>query len=680
MNRLAGESSPYLRQHRGNPVDWYPWGEEAFARARLEDRPVLLSVGYAACHWCHVMAHESFEDAEIAALQNELFVNIKVDREERPDVDRVYMEALQALTGSGGWPMTVFLLPDGRPYFAGTYFPPEERQGLPAFPRVLRALAAAYRDQRSEVEATAERLSGAIRAPSLLDRPDQPHEFSELLEHAAERLVEASDREHGGLKGEPKFPQSAAWEFLLAMGARNPGARAVVEEALSGMASGGIHDQLGGGFHRYSVDGIWAVPHFEKMLYDNAQLVRLYLHGWQALGEQRHLEVARSTADFLLRDLQLPTGGFGASLDADTGAGEGAYYRWTGDQLEAALGREPSLLARQLFDPAPLGDGGYVLRGVSDLERLAGRTGLALPELQQRRAQLVQSLAQTRSQRVEPARDDKLVVGWNALAIRALAELAVALGEPGYLDAAVKAADAIRSARSAPGLPRLVENGRGRLTATLQDVANLGLAGLALHEATGDSSWFQLAREMAELGDEEYCDPAGPGWYDTPQGHDPNLVVRPKTLEDSPEPSGTAQQVQLLLRLHALTGDSRHFDAAASVLRALGPSLTRYPAAFGALLEGAWLAERGLVELALVVPPGTSHLSLLRQARSHHLPQLVVGVAGVPALGSAPALTRDRDPIGVAATAFVCSNFACRRPVTEPAALQAELEEAAAPA
>src|SRR5487761_184786 len=351
MNHLSEETSPYLIQHRDNPVDWYPWGEAAFQRAKEQDRPILLSVGYSACHWCHVMAHESFENPALAQLQNQLFVNNKVDREERPDVDRVYMDALQALTGSGGWPMTVFLLPDGRPFFAGTYFPPEDRPGLPGFQTLMEALASAYRDRRVEVVASAERLSQALAPAPLVSPPSPTRGLAGVLAAAEARLIRSSDPEHGGFGGAPKFPQCAVLDFLLTREALShkaaPGL--VVERALEAMAAGGIRDQLGEGFHRYSVDRRWAVPHFEKMLYDNAQLVRLYLHSWQAHHDPANLDIALRTADFLISRLELPEGGFAASFDADAAQGEGAYYAWTREQLASVVGQERLALAVALF-------------------------------------------------------------------------------------------------------------------------------------------------------------------------------------------------------------------------------------------------------------------------------------------------------------------------------------------
>ncbi|MGC1908332.1 MAG: thioredoxin domain-containing protein, partial [Candidatus Dormiibacterota bacterium] len=448
MNRLGEETSPYLRQHQNNPVDWYPWGVEAFARAQAENRPILLSVGYSACHWCHVMAHESFEDPAMAEIQNRLFVNIKVDREERPDVDRVYMDALQALTGGGGWPMTVFLLPDGRPFFAGTYFPPQDRPGLPGFRRVMESLAEAYRDRYDELVESADRLSEALRPAPLIAPEVSSRRMSQALEAAETRLLQSADPEHGGFGQAPKFPQCAALDFLLTREVLSGSAAAgeVVRRTLDAIAQGGIRDQLGEGFHRYSVDDRWAVPHFEKMLYDNAQLVRLYLRSWQAHGAPWHLEMARRTADFLIQQMELPDGGFAASLDADTLAGEGAYYSWTEGQLESVLGPERTAMAEGLFGgagPAQIALGARVLRGGRELAALAVELNLPEVELQLARAEMVQELLQARSLRAAPGRDEKLIVGWNALAISALSDLAVGTGETSYLDAALRCAHAV---------------------------------------------------------------------------------------------------------------------------------------------------------------------------------------------------------------------------------------------
>ncbi len=668
-------------------MDWYPWGEEAFALARRLDRPVLLSVGYSSCHWCHVMAHECFEDADLAALQNELFVSIKVDREERPDIDRVYMDALQAMTGGGGWPMTVFLLPDARPFFAGTYFPPQDRAGLPGFGRVMRSIAQAYRERGSEVRETAGRLNQALQPAPLIASRDREG-LRGLLARASSRLIRYWDRGYGGFGDAPKFPQLPVLEFLLARHviAGDSEAWDAVRSSLTGMARGGIWDQIGEGLHRYSVDRRWAVPHFEKMLYDNAQLLRVAVHAWQARGEDQHLELARASARFLLAEMELPGGGFAASLDADTEAGEGAYYVWTDEQLRQALGSESEVrLVEELFGgegPARTPEGGLVLRGGLALESDAGPDPTGTP-----RRQLAARLLRARQRRPAPARDRKLVLGWNALAIRALAEFSVATQSTPQLDAALRAAQLIRerAADGEGGFRHLYDGGTARFGATLDDLAAWGLAGLALHEASGEPGWFELALHQAEVVEGRYRDSQGPGWFDVPTDHDPVLATRPRSLEDGAQPSGMALMAELCLRLHALTGDHRWRERGEAALLALASAAERFPSAFGALLTALQLLESGPVELALLVPPGRRrHWELLTRARARFRPSLTVGVA-VPisdgtdvAGGGGPPLTWSRPLLEGRATAYVCRDFACRLPVSAPADLERELDAALA--
>ncbi|HVC38741.1 MAG TPA: thioredoxin domain-containing protein [Candidatus Dormibacteraeota bacterium] len=690
MNRLAAETSPYLRQHKDNPVDWYPWGAEAFQRAKEQDRPILLSVGYSACHWCHVMAHESFENPALAEIQNRLFVNIKVDREERPDVDSVYMSALQAQTGGGGWPMTVFLLPDGRPFYAGTYFPPTDRPGLPGFRRVMESLALAYRERRSEVVANAEGLSQALVPAPLMAAASPTGGIGQALAKAQSSLVQSADREFGGFGRAPKFPQCAALEFLLQdeIGSQRREAGQVVRRALDGMAQGGIRDQVGQGFHRYSVDQRWAVPHFEKMLYDNAQLIRLFLHAWQAQGLPRDLAMARSTADFLIADLGLASGGFAASLDADTVDGEGAFYGWTPLQLREALGPDRGELAEHLFGgpgPARTEQGGLVLRGGVEPARLADELGLGETELQSVRREMARDLANRRALRPGPGRDEKLIVGWNGLAIIALTELAVAADQVSYLEAALRCADAILNLASLDGrIHHLFDGSRARFNATLDDLAAFGLACLALHEGTGNSRWFELALSAAERVEAEYRDEEGVGWFDTPLGHDPNLTVRSRSLEDGAQPSGTSLMVELCLRLHALTGEPSWRERASAVLESLVGTAERYPSSFGALLSSLELLESGSIELALLVPPGErSHWPLLQRVRTRLLPRLVVGVGrvapGRTEATTGPALVLGRPILNQIPTAYVCRDFSCQLPVTDAPGLDRQLEEVGAP-
>ena len=680
MNRLARESSLYLRQHQSNPVDWYPWGDEAFAKARAEDRPILLSVGYSSCHWCHVMAHECFEDKALAALQNRLFVSIKVDREERPDVDRVYMEALQAMTGSGGWPMTVFLLPDGRPFFAGTYFPPEDRHGLPSFQRVMEAVDQAYRQRRSEIEQTAAELTAALRtsrlrAPSHRDLPDEG-----VLGAAAAAVVSTLDPRDGGFGGPPKFPQAPLLEFLLARAslAGDDDAGRAVALTLARMAAGGVRDQLGGGFHRYSVDRSWAVPHFEKMLYDQAQLISLYLHLHQLQGSSEALATARSTADFVLQSLGLPEGGFAASLDADSEHGEGLTYLWTRADLEAAVGSENLKLLFRLDRGARL-EGGYVLQAAKPWGAATGPTS---PPDRERLEELRRELLRARDARPQPVRDGKVVVGWNALAVAALAELGVATSDPRYLEAAVRAGELLRTRCSDPDgrLRHVFEAGAARLPATLEDLAASGLAGLALHEATGAPQWFEWAVRLAEIAEASHRDPEGPLWFDTAADHDPLLTARPMGLEDGAFRSGISLMVELCLRLGSLAGDGRWAERAEAALAALAPALERAPAGFGGLLLTGQLRASGLTELAIVAPPtASSHLPLLSRARRRFRPQLVVGVgrvaAGSEVPEAGPPLVRGRLLLNGSPTAYVCRNFSCRLPTVEAEQMEAELDQ-----
>jgi uncharacterized protein YyaL (SSP411 family) len=683
VNRLARETSPYLLQHQNNPVDWYPWGEEPFLRARREDRPILVSVGYSACHWCHVMAHESFEDPVLAAVQNRLFVSIKVDREEHPDVDRVFMDVVQALTGGGGWPMTVFLLPDGRPFFAGTYFPPQDRMGLPGFGRVLGSVAQAYRERREEVVATAEKLSLAL-APAPLVPASPSEELLTRTTAAAEgRLLGAADPDNGGFGGAPKFPQCAVLEFLLARHVLNhkEASWEVVERALQGMAAGGIRDQLDEGFHRYSVDGRWAVPHFEKMLYDNAQLARIFLHAWQAHHHPGHLDLARRTLDFLLRRMELPGGGFAASLDADTAAGEGAPYLWSTEEVALVVGEERLALAQRLFSgpgEAVTDQGGWVLRGGQDLAGLAEELGVTAAELEAEREAMVGLLAAARAARPQSGRDPKLIVGWNALAILALCEFATASGEQAYLEAARRCARAIlEKARVGGQLHHLFDGSTARFPAALDDLAGMGLAALALHEATGDSTWFELGLELAQMAEADYRDPDGPGWFDTPIGPGSNLPVRSRTLEDGAQPSGVSLMAELCLRLHALTGDTGWHDRAQAAMAALSSAADRFPSAFGALLTVMAVSQAGLVELALLAPDHSSHSELLQGCRQHFRPELVIGVGRVPSAEpeatAGPPLVRFRQLLRGLPTAYVCRNFSCRLPVTGAAELDREL-------
>jgi uncharacterized protein YyaL (SSP411 family) len=667
-NRLAGESSPYLRQHADNPVDWYPWGEEAFARARAEDKPILLSVGYSACHWCHVMERESFEDPEIARLMNEHFVNVKVDREERPDVDQIYMQAVQALTGRGGWPMTVFLTPEGEPFYGGTYFPPAPRHGLPGFPQVLRAVAEAWRHRRGEVLVSSRRLAAElgrgerVRAGGRLLTDD-------ILAGAFEALAAQFDEIHGGTVGAPKFPQPMIWEFALRYWKRTgrEQARTMVRTTLTRMARGGIYDQLGGGFHRYSVDERWLVPHFEKMLYDNAQLASLYLHGWLAFGEPEYRRVAEETLDYLLREMRDPAGGFYSAQDADSEGEEGRFFLWTPAAVRAVLGPDADLaLAYWGLDRGPNFEGRNVLwvPGEPDPGRITP---------------LRRRLFEARERRVRPARDDKVLTAWTGLAARAFAEAGRVLGRADYLGAARAAAEFVLSAL-VDGDGRLLrtwKDGRARLKGYLEDYAMAAAALVELYEATFERRWLDAARRLADDLLRLFWDDAVDGFYDTGTDHE-RLIVRPRNLFDNAVPSGSSTAIETLLRLAVLTGERAYEARAVTALRAVADLMARYPTGFGRFLCAHDFHLGPVTEVALVVPPGSDPEPLLREVFGRYLPNRVVAGArdGDRAAATGIPLLEGRRAVDGQPTAFVCRNYACDLPTTDAAALGRQLEGA----
>jgi uncharacterized protein YyaL (SSP411 family) len=690
-NRLATESSPYLRQHAGNPVDWYPWGEEALRVARETDRPILLSVGYSACHWCHVMAHESFEDARIAALMNELFVNVKVDREERPDLDAVYMQAVQAITGQGGWPMTVFLTPGGAPFFGGTYFPPEPRGGMPGFPAVLHAAHDAFRSSRADVERAAAEITGALRAAPL---PEGADPGPGVVSQAVSRLVEQSDPRHGGFGGAPKFPHPAAVELLLRHGF--PGADAAALAALTTldrMLRGGIFDQLGGGFHRYSVDAGWAVPHFEKMLYDNAQLAVVYLHAHQLAGDAAHRRAVEATLDYLVREMLLPGGGFASSQDADTEGVEGRYFVWTADQVRQALRggdgvaedagggddasraaaeEEAAALACRVFGVSPEGNfegGRSVLSLAVSPDELAEELGGSRVEAAARVEGLRRRLLAFRQRRAAPGRDDKVVTSWNGLALRAFAESGAVLDRPDYVQIGHNCADFLLAELVVEGrLRRSWKDGAVGVGAFLEDVACAGDGLLAVYEATGEPRYFDAAVGFAEEILARFRDPGG-GYFDTAADAEP-LLVRPSGLEDNPLPAGRSTAAQLFVRLAGLTGEQRWRDRAVEIVRPLAPAIGRAPLAFGSLacvLDQLVAPSR---EVAVAGPPDVAATrALLREVWRRRDPYRALAwgpAASVPLLAG-------RLPLAGLPTAYVCEGFVCRAPTTDAGELAAEL-------
>ena len=627
MNRLSGETSPYLLQHADNPVHWQPWGEEALAQARDGDRPILLSIGYAACHWCHVMAHESFEDEATAALMNESFVNVKVDREERPDLDAVYMEAVVAMTGQGGWPMTVFLTPAGEPFYGGTYFPPEPRHGLPSFGQVLEALAGAWRERRDEVTRSAAQLVEAVRHSSSLSPSTDPLTES-LLPAAVRGLRQSFEPAYGGWGRAPKFPNAPALELLLRR-ADDPDALAMATKTLDEMAAGGMYDLLGGGFHRYSVDERWLVPHFEKMLYDNALLVPAYLHGWLVTGNARYREIVEETVGYLLRELLLEEGGFASAQDADTDGVEGLTFTWT-----EAEGVPAELLQ-------PFEHGRSIIRGELD------------PQLKAR-------LLGERERRPKPLRDDKAIASWNGLALAALAESGRRLERADWIDAARRLGGFLLGPLS-DGEGRLLRSRReGRTSGAgfLDDYANVAHGLLELHVATGELRWLEEANRLARLAVELFADEERGGFFLSPSDGE-RLVARTKELDDHPLPSGNSMLAHVLLRLGRIYGDDELERRAVSVFRLVRPALERAPAAFGWALCGLELWLSPPRELAVV---GGVDSAVARAALAPWEPNTVVAVGPaehVPLLAGKGLV--DGDP-----AVYACERFVCRAPATVP--------------
>ncbi|MEZ4515916.1 MAG: thioredoxin domain-containing protein [Chloroflexota bacterium] len=676
-NHLANESSPYLLQHANNPVEWYPWGEEALQRARKEDKPILLSIGYAACHWCHVMAHESFEDPKTAELMNEYFINIKVDREERPDIDSIYMAAVVAMTGQGGWPMTVIMTPDGRPFFGGTYFPPVPRHGMPAFTQLLQGIVQAWYTQRDVVERSAVEITSHLRQAAVPITVDAVL-GDDLFEQALSNLLRTFDSTFGGFGPAPKFPPSMTLEFLLRVYLQRQDSMALhmAETTLKVMAEGGMYDQVGGGFARYSIDERWLVPHFEKMLYDNALLARVYLHAWQMTGNPLYRRITEETLDFVARELRHESGGFYSSYDADSEGEEGKFYIWTAGEIQHELGENAALFSAY-YDVSKSGnwEGQSILNVSQTTAEIAQQFGLDEAEVERRLAAARKHLYQVRTRRVWPGLDDKVLTAWNGLMLAAFAEAGVALGRPDYTQIAEQNAGFLydHMRREDGRLLRAWKAGtEARFNGYLEDYAYLADGLLALYQTTFEPRWFAWAQELADRMITHFTDETG-GFFDTSDDHE-DLLHRPKDLQDNATPSGNAMAVGVLLKLSLLTGEGGYWDIAEQATAGLYEMMAHYPGSFAQWLCNATFILGQPQEVAIVGAvdeAGTQDLlAVLHEA---YRPMMVAALAADPDTAVLIPLLDQRPQIDGRPTAYVCRQFVCQQPVTDPAVLREQL-------
>ena len=672
-NQLIHETSPYLLQHADNPVEWYPWGEEAFEKARRENKPVLLSIGYSACHWCHVMAHESFENEAIAKLMNENFVNIKVDREERPDLDQIYMNAVQMMTHHGGWPMTVFLTPEGVPFYGGTYFPPQDRYNIPGFPRVLIGVAEAYRDKQDDIRETGTSLVNELRRLSETSGSDQPIE-KELLDASYAGIVRNYDSINGGFGSAPKFPPAMALEFLLRTYARtgNREALEMVTYTARKMADGGIYDQIGGGFHRYSTDSRWLVPHFEKMLYDNALLSRLYLHYFQVSQAPFARETVEGILDYVLREMTHPEGGFYSTQDADSEGHEGKFFVWDIDEIRNVLGERDAVLFSSYYNITEAGnfEGRNIPNVTRSVEEVAKEQGVSVAELQESLKESKRKLFELREGRVKPGRDEKILTAWNGLMLASFAEAGVILNRADYTEAARRNAEFVLSNLRKDGtLLRTWKDGVAKFNAYLEDYAFLIEGLVTLFETTGEFRWLEEAVGLTERMNEEFWDNQGGGFYFTGKSHE-NLIVRSKDYFDNATPSGNSVATLALLRLAILTGKENYRNLAIAVLREIGDQVRRYPSGFGYALSAADFLLSTPKEIAIVGKNADDISPLLREGWRKYLPNKVVA----PGFGSENIPLLENRPLqNGLPTAYVCVHYACQQPVNEPSELAAQL-------
>jgi uncharacterized protein len=675
-NRLIGESSPYLRQHAHNPVDWYPWGDEALNAAQEQDKPVLLSIGYSACHWCHVMERESFEDSEIAALMNRLFINVKVDREERPDLDSIYMDYVQLSTGSGGWPLTVFLTPDQVPFFGGTYFPPRSAYGRPGFPEVLTAVARAFEERRAEIEAQAHAIRETLGQSSRIKTGRGPIE-EKLLDTAFQTAARQFDNNYGGFGSAPKFPGAMVLSFVLKYHHRTRSARALemVELSLQQMARGGIYDQLGGGFHRYSVDAYWLVPHFEKMLYDNALLARLYLDAFQATGNGFYREVVEETLAFVEREMLDSSGGFFSALDADSEGHEGKYYVWSRREVEEVLGSEEADIFCDYFDVTDSGnyEGSNILHHRLELLSFSGSVGIAAEELIHRLDSSRRKLFEHRAGRVRPGLDDKILCAWNGMMLSAFAQAGFVLGDERLLAIARRNARFLISELWKNGrLHRLWKDGSARLNGYLEDYALAADGLLTLYQASGESEWLFAAEQIVQTQVELFADDQAPDFYFTASDHE-RLLVRQKGYLDNATPSGNSVSCLNLLRLAELLGKREYRERAAAMLEALASAAAEYPLGFGYWLQALDFSIGPIKQLAIVGPPEQRE-SLVEVARRHYLPNVVLALGDAASDDSRRiAVLENRGLLAGKPAAYVCRDYTCSQPVTSAPELEALL-------
>ena len=678
-NRLIRETSPYLLQHAHNPVDWYPWSEEAFAKAKQENKPVLLSIGYSACHWCHVMEHESFENESIAALMNDLFVNIKVDREERPDLDEIYMNAVQMLTGRGGWPMTMFLTPEGKPFYGGTYFPPEDRQGMPGFPRVLAGVSQAYRERPEDVEKSVAQILSGLRRMSQSQQSTQKIRESVIVE-SAENIARAYDSENGGLGRAPKFPNAGVYDLFLRAYAQTQERRFLdmVVHTLTKMAEGGIYDHLGGGFHRYSVDAKWLVPHFEKMLYDNAQLLRIYSQAYTITRSPLFDQVVKETSAYLIREMLHPQGGFYSTQDADSEGEEGKFFVWTQDEIHRLVGEEDGEVFCRIYDVGEPGnfEGKSILHPILTVEQASKFFRRSPEDIEELIVRVRRKLFAAREERIKPFRDEKIITAWNGLALSGLGAAAKITGDPAYEEASSRTVKFFFEKMFRDGfLLHTYKDGQAKLLGYLDDYAFLAVGLLDLYESFFENSYLERAVQLADLMIEEFWDDPDGAFFSTGRSHE-QLITRVKPAFDASVPSGNAMAAQLLLRLGHFTGNQTYRERAEKVLHSYYGLMETQPFGFAHMLCALDLHLKGAKEIVIIGHREEPSVhAFIEKIQSVYLPNKMVQLASPEkSLAQISPLLQGKMQLDGKPTAYVCANFTCSAPVTDPSELQPLLQ------